>query len=557
MDSVSIVVESNAAATRQMTAGSHEIAQSFEHIASVSEENSASAIEVSQSAGQMGHQIQEVTQSAQALSGMAKTLQGLVAQFRVNESGANESTKPAGKPSSTAEQNGKMQTVSSVSRRIGWVWLGLVVVMFGGAWLLWNQVTGLRSPLDWSMVVETVYPTATLAPLPTLDENIAVPTASTPVPGAGKQTSVNRVDISALQIVATVNPNAPTPQSASLPFFAVWSNSPHANAKAEAFNHWNQESPAVVPAACARCHSTSGYEDYLGADGSPALKVDQDVAKGEVVACQACHNPATLTLTSVTFPSGKTVNGLGSEARCISCHQGRESQQSVDAAIEKAGASAVDTSSDKLSFINIHYAAAAASLYGTEAKGGYEYTGQTYDGRMQHQQGFSTCTDCHDPHSTQVKVSACQSCHQNVTTADDLRKIRVGDAGIDYNGNGDVKEGMAQEVDGLRSLLLQALQTYAAEKTSAALIYSPDVYPYFFVDANGNGQGDEDELKSANAFKLWTPRMLKAAYNYQFSVKEPGAYAHNSRYMIELLYDSINDLNQALSHPVDLSKAHR
>ena len=40
-----------------------------------------------------------------------------------------------------------------------------------------------------------------------------------------------------------------------------------------------------------------------------------------------------------------------------------------------------------------------------------------------------------------------------------------------------------------------------------------------------------------------TPNLLRAAYNYQDSQKEPGAYAHNPSYILQILYDSINAVN--------------
>ena len=82
-------------------------------------------------------------------------------------------------------------------------------------------------------------------------------------------------------------------------------------------------------------------------------------------------------------------------------------------------------------------------------------------------------------------------------------------------------------------------------------------YPYFFIDTNDNGTVDADEANSDNRYASWTGRLLKAAYNYQLSVKDPGAFAHNAKYVIELLYDSIADLNTKLTTPVDLSAAHR
>ena len=41
-----------------------------------------------------------------------------------------------------------------------------------------------------------------------------------------------------------------------------------------------------------------------------------------------------------------------------------------------------DTVSPRQGFTNIHYFAAAATKYGTLAKGGYEYEGKTYDAKL-------------------------------------------------------------------------------------------------------------------------------------------------------------------------------
>ena len=49
----------------------------------------------------------------------------------------------------------------------------------------------------------------------------------------------------------------------------------------------------------------------------------------------------------------------------------------------------------------------------------------------------------------------------------------------------------------------------------------------------------------ANRFTAWTPALMKAAHNFQISLKEPGAWAHNFDYMAQLLYDSAVDLSGA------------
>ncbi len=70
-----------------------------------------------------------------------------------------------------------------------------------------------------------------------------------------------------------------------------------------------------------------------------------------------------------------------------------------------------------------------------------------------------------------------------------------------------------------------------------------DAYPYSFIDTNKDGQISEDEAIFPNQYKLFTPRLLKAAYNYMFTVKEPGAYIHNAKYVLQLMFDSIEDLS--------------
>jgi len=76
----------------------------------------------------------------------------------------------------------------------------------------------------------------------------------------------------------------------------------HNDAEGEPFTHWDEDDPAEVPTSCARCHTTAGYQDYLGADGSAEGVVDLAVpAPAGTIQCVACHNSATATLSSVAF----------------------------------------------------------------------------------------------------------------------------------------------------------------------------------------------------------------------------------------------------------------
>lgn len=353
-------------------------------------------------------------------------------------------------------------------------------------------------------------------------------------------------------------PTCPDVTVKEVPFEALWAASPHNDATAEAFIHWNEDDPKEVPADCAKCHSTPGYLDFLGEDGSAAGTVDKAAEIGTTITCVACHNASTAAMTSVVFPSGAEVTGLGAEARCMQCHQGRASKAQVDAALEDKGLTEdLDTVNAELGFVNIHYFAAAATLYGTQTKGGYEYEGKAYDYKNDHVAGFDTCIGCHNSHTLEVKVDSCKTCHTNVNTAEDLKSIRMQGSLVDYDGDGDVTESVASELEGMQGMLLQAIQAYAKEVAGTPVVYDLAAYPYFFVDTNDNGAVDEGEAAFPNAYKAWTGRMLKAAYNYQTSVKDPGAYAHGGKYMIQLVYDSIEDLNSKISTPVDLSAANR
>jgi hypothetical protein len=236
-------------------------------------------------------------------------------------------------------------------------------------------------------------------------------------------------------------------------------------------------------------------------------------------------------MEEVEFPSGATLDtGNPDSNLCLNCHQGRESTVSVNRTT--AGLD-LDAVSEQVGFRNVHYFAAGATLFGTEAKGAYEYEGKEYLGRFGHVSGFDTCIQCHDAHALELNEETCGTCHAGI---DDVHDIRL-DA-TDYDGDGDTEEGIAGEIETLHQALYEALQTYAADVAGTPIVYDSHSYPYFFADGNGNSQVDEGEGR----YSAWTPRLLQAAYNYQYAAKDPGAFAHNAKYVIQTLYDSIEDL---------------
>jgi len=331
----------------------------------------------------------------------------------------------------------------------------------------------------------------------------------------------------------------------------------HFAGNTEPFRHWDAQ--GEVPASCAKCHSADGLPQYIHNAGTLVLAksgaqitgvVAQPVANGFM--CTTCHDaanwPNRYAVVNVPFPSGVSLtfstekdadgNLKPVDANlCIECHQGRESTVTVNNYL--AGKD-LDTSDPKISFKNVHYFAAGATLFGDAAKGAYEYDKQTYAGQNVNHP-LNKCTDCHDVHALTVKTDACKTCHTNVNGLEDLVNIRFNTDTTDWNGNGDTTEGIYKEIDTFRTDLYAAIQSYAETKAGTPIVYDANSYPYFFVDANKDGKPDTND-KGNIGYNAWTPRLLKAAYNYQYSIKDPGAFAHNPMYVMQFLYDSIKDL---------------
>ncbi len=301
----------------------------------------------------------------------------------------------------------------------------------------------------------------------------------------------------------------------------------------EAFRHWDgEEDGGVVPGRCVKCHSATGLPQFI----TEGVDTSQPASNG--LTCETCHNDVQeftiYEVEDVTFPSGATVSfDDPSSNLCIQCHQGRESGVSVANLI---GDKAPDTVDDSLRFLNIHYYAAGATLFGSEVNGGFQYPGLEYSSRNEHVNAFNTCVECHSVHALEVEVAECADCHENVETKEDLADIRVSE--VDYDGDGDVEEGLAGEVETMREALYAAIVDYSTNVVGTTIQFNPGRYPYWFTDVNGNGMMDEEDER----YSTWTPRLVSATYNYQDSTKDPGAYAHNGSYVLQLLYDSLSDI---------------
>ena len=233
--------------------------------------------------------------------------------------------------------------------------------------------------------------------------------------------------------------------------------------------------------------------------------------------CMTCHDAMpqfTRREVAEDIPQRSHFSfGAGKDSNlCITCHQGRESTVSINTAI--AGL-APDTAKSSIKFKNVHYLAAGATLPGSVAKGAYEYTGNEYNGRFPHDEDFNECTECHDSHSLQVREESCFGwCHKEGIQTTGIRANSV-----DFDGDGDILEGISGEVDTMMDAVYAAIRAYGSQIAGKSIQYSASTYPYFLTDLNGNGQVDAGDAAYAN----FTPRLLQAAYNYHYVKKTPAA----------------------------------
>jgi hypothetical protein len=156
-----------------------------------------------------------------------------------------------------------------------------------------------------------------------------------------------------------------------------------------------------------------------------------------------------------------------------------------------------------------------------------------------------TCTQCHDAHSGRIDVvNTCSDCHTGVATIADIRDLRWFDG--DFDGTGNLSIGTYYAIKNLQEMLYDAIQAHARDVVGTPIGYY-DGHPYFFIDGDGDGEISSDEAVRPNAYNQFTPRLLRAAYNYQYAKKDTGSYAHNGQYIIQLLHDSLEDLGVDVS----------
>ncbi|MBJ6723110.1 CxxxxCH/CxxCH domain c-type cytochrome [Geomesophilobacter sediminis] len=260
---------------------------------------------------------------------------------------------------------------------------------------------------------------------------------------------------------------------------------------------------------CVQCHTTTGFIAYSTGKVTAAWGTASDKSK-EVLACNACHSDigtgAIRAFTPVKpYKDDSYVNRNAGESNiCFDCHSGTKNGKSVTALANFGNAA----------FPDPHFLAAGGTLH---AQGGYQFAGRSYAGYSSNSHrrvglGVNTtagpCIACHKSsasgHTFTASVNeACAGCHKDSLTT-----------GLLSAEKGDFQN---------------ALQILRAQLDAKGFAYYSSASPRFAATNWGSGQSGADRMG--------------AAFNYAFLRSEPGAYAHNSAYTKQLIFDSIDVLH--------------
>ena len=315
---------------------------------------------------------------------------------------------------------------------------------------------------------------------------------------------------------------------------------------------WNNSKHAVTTrtpsgptrAACARCHTASGFAAYAGTLGTTNVWTGTNVAftTYEAITCASCHdphnadNPHQLRAAElVQLADGAaiaTITNAGAGSLCMNCHQSRTGSYTNSLVEYPAGR---PTYAGGSSSFGPHDNPAAMMLEGVN---GYTYN-KVIPSSAHAMSVSNTCAGCHmqtvastDPAFTKAgghtfsmtysnasgvvvdKVDVCVKCHGPIDSFDMVK--------VDYNGDGLI-EGVQTEV----TKLYNRLST---------------LFPNSTYQSNPANYVADGLVKSPSVKTNWPAKFLQAAWNYQLVVNDLSKGIHNAAYAVGLLKASIADL---------------
>jgi len=306
-------------------------------------------------------------------------------------------------------------------------------------------------------------------------------------------------------------------QGAHHPTGSEWASSAHAQVVED----------AALRASCAKCHNGLYSDNFLN-DPEHFQAPSANLTESAPVTCAVCHdphgndNPANLRNASVTdraLPGGVLVEAAGAGRLCLACHNGRRSSTDADGQV-----------SDGNEHFGPHHSVQGDMLAGVNA---YQKVNETFAwSTSRHILAGDACVTCHNhptPYNEETgiaytghqfipTVEACAPCHGTLTDFRDVTEK------YDYDGDGDMTEGVQGEVEGLLATLEETILDASASPEQRAILEA----------------SFEDSLGSP---RVTTVAQRAAGYNWAFVSFDGSKGVHNATYAIQLLQQSILSLN--------------
>jgi hypothetical protein len=292
---------------------------------------------------------------------------------------------------------------------------------------------------------------------------------------------------------------------------------------------------------CQQCHTNEGFIEYVN-NGS--VDAEGYIAYPSQPGCFTCHpvhenfNFSLRTVNPVKLVSGDTFD-MGDGNLCVNCHRART-----------AGATAaVETKANAVrSHFGGHHGPQGDMLSGS---GAYEFAGKTYSDSVHTRAVADSCVTCHmalpdgrfsmapsvgghsfnvegDVHeAAKVNTAGCITCHSDIKQISGKPYFAI-TAKADYDQDGKT-ETVQEEVEGVLGLFVNAKGTGALQKL-----------PIPMYDAAGNFVTPRNEdMRSVNE--------MAALFNYKFVLEDRSKGVHNTKYAVQVLYDSLKALNTSFN----------